>query len=112
MTVSQYVRHTESTKKYLITLGLLLVFATVSVTTLSVSLSPFSSAFLSQQHRFLHGKRLLCVPVVWSSKPRGELLPYGGLLLLELCPVVKQAIGASREGELLDGRHLGSLEAG
>lgn len=66
----------------------------------------------SQQHGLLHGKRLLCVPVVWSSKQLGELLPYDGLLLLELCPVVKQAVWFWGESELLNRRHLGSLEAG
>lgn len=71
-----------------------------------------SLIFRSQQHGLLHGKRLLCVPVVWSSKQLGELLPNDRLLLLELCPVVKQAVGVGGKRELLNGRHLGSLEAG
>ncbi|TNN71169.1 hypothetical protein EYF80_018517 [Liparis tanakae] len=64
----------------------------------------------SQQHGLLHGERLL--PVVWSSEQ------LGGLLLLELSPVVERAataataVGVRRERELLDGRHLGLLEAG
>lgn len=103
---------TKKTKKLFMMVELRLVVATVSVTTPSVSLSSSSSAFLSQQHRLLHGERLLCVPVVWSSEQWGELLPHGWLLLLELCPVVRQAIGAGGEGELLDGRHLGPLETG
>lgn len=50
--------------------------------------------------------------VVWSSKQLGELLPYDRLLLLELCPVVKQAIWVGWKSELLYGGHLGSLKAG
>lgn len=82
------------------------------------SVCDFASAFTvsrhvrSQQHRLLHGECLLCVPVVWSSKQLGELLPYDGLLLLELCPVVAQGIRVFWESELRDGRHLSSLEAG
>lgn len=66
---------------------------------------------ISQQHGLLHGERLLCVPVVWSSKQLGELLPYDGLLLLELCPVVKQAVRVGGKRELLNWRHLSLLEA-
>lgn len=71
----------------------------------------FYSVFRSQQHGLLHGERLLCVPVVWSSEQLGELLPHDGLLLLELCPVVEQAVRVGRERELLNRRHLGPLEA-
>lgn len=70
------------------------------------------SVFWSQQHGLLHSECLLCVPVVWRSEQLGELLPDDGLLLLELCPVVEQAVRVFWEGELWDGRHLGALEAG
>lgn len=59
--------------------GLLVVFTTVLVTTPQFSfLLVFTVSrhiVLSQQHGLLHGKRLLCVPVVWSSKQLRKLLP-------------------------------------
>ncbi|KAG7235962.1 hypothetical protein INR49_001700 [Caranx melampygus] len=65
-----------------------------------------------QQHGLLQGERLLCVPVVWSSEQLGELLPYDRLLLLELCPVLQQAVWVvAGKRELLNRRHLGFLEA-
>lgn len=113
----QYFTHKEQQSRnktrFLTKLGLLLVFTTVSVTTPQFfTVSRHFSIVQSQQHGLLHGKRLLCVPVVWSSKQLGELLPYDGLLLLELCPVVKQAVRVGGKSELLNRRHLGSLEAG
>lgn len=59
--------------------------------------------FPSQQHGLLHGERLLCVPVMWSSEQLGELLPYDRLLILELCPVVDHGVRGGGEGEFLNG---------
>lgn len=113
----QYFTHKEQQSRnktrYLTKLGLLLVFTTVLVTTPQfITVSRRFFIVRSQQHGLLHGKRLLCVPVVWSSKQLGELLPHDRLLLLELCPVVMQAVWVVWKSELLNRRHLGSLEAG
>lgn len=79
----QYFTHerqqNQSRSRFLTKLGLLVVFTTVLVTTPQFSfLLVFTVSchiVLSQQHGLLHGKRLLCVPVVWSSKQLGKLLP-------------------------------------
>lgn len=65
-----------------------------------------------QQHGLLHGECFLSLRVVWSSKQLGELLPEDGLLLLELGPVVMQAVWVLWKGEVWNRGQLGALEAG
>lgn len=84
--------------------------STVSDYTSVLSLLQCLAICLSQQHGLLQGERLLCVPVVWPSEQLGELLAKDGLL--EWSPVVEQGLWVGGESELLNGRHLGSLEAG
>lgn len=65
-----------------------------------------------EQHGLLHGEGLLRVSVARPSKQLRQLLPNDRLPLLELSPVAKQAVRVCGEDELLNGRHLGFLEAG